>query len=747
MLNIYVIPPALSVVIGLALALISAFKGKFKVQNILFSMVILWWSLISAAFVLHHFHQGDSASLLRIERIIHLLYVYVPVVNLVFFHRIFNVNRNSIIIVSVVLSTILCILVPTKYYFSGLHTYSWGVIAAGGIASRFVGIYGLSFIVYLIMLLVSKLRSEDNQILRLKIKYILISIIVIALMQVMNLPAMYGVDCYPVGNFIFIPLAIMAYGILQHRLMDIQTILHMTFIWGVVSSLALLLNAVIYMLAKDFLTTISTVPSFAILLLWFMINYLYLRKVQPKIDQLFNKRKFDLKKTEIEIIENILQLRTLADLSKELTSNIKKTLYFKKAEFLINDPAVNAFRGLNQQQIPCQDALAEWLLNADLVQKDQVETDPQYATIRDPLLGLFRDLDCDHIVPLAQNNELLAILALNDRKNLKQLNADERNYLRNITAAVLISFANSIMYQDLKNLKDNLESMVQKRTMDLSRAMERMEAAHQEIKETKNELQNERDLLSNKNRLMEEELILARKIQEQFIPLTNPSATIHSVYKPMRQVGGDFFDFLKFRDCNKIGIFVSDVSGHGVPAAFITSMIKTLILQSGRIREDPAALMSYLNENLVQHTGGNFITAFYCIYDAVAREILFSNAGHNHPYAVYARHNSIVAGHRGLPLAIMDNNALLAAGKQYQNTKTVLKGNSRLVLYTDGLAECMNMANPGVMFEEKLVAENFYNSPKTGIKQFSESILRELVLFRGDDSFEDDICIICLDIS
>ena len=89
--------------------------------------------------------------------------------------------------------------------------------------------------------------------------------------------------------------------------------------------------------------------------------------------------------------------------------------------------------------------------------------------------------------------------------------------------------------------------------------------------------------------VMEGEVDLARKVQENLISQRNPDRNIAAVYRPMMAVGGDFYEFLRFRDSGNIGIFVSDVSGHGVAAAFITSMIKPYSSSPGRsppIRED-----------------------------------------------------------------------------------------------------------------------------------------------------------------
>ena len=175
----------------------------------------------------------------------------------------------------------------------------------------------------------------------------------------------------------------------------------------------------------------------------------------------------------------------------------------------------------------------------------------------------------------------------------------------------LISFSKlADTYKRIEDLSHNLEIKVDSRTR---------------------ELEQEKELLQIRNTTIENELIIARKIQMQIIPGHSPVENIFAFYKPMDKVGGDFYDFLKYRDPHKIGIFLSDVSGHGVPAAFITSMIKTSILQAGADREDPATLLSHLNELLLNQTGGNFVTAFYGIYNPPTREFIFSNSGHNPP--------------------------------------------------------------------------------------------------------------------
>lgn len=743
MFNLYSLPPLLSVIIGAGLACVSILKGKFKIQNILFSMVVLWWTLVPAAFLFHYIYKGDRETILAIERIIHIFYVFVPAVNLLFFHRLLEINRKAVTAGAFLLSAALCIQIITGTYFNGILNYSWGSIAARGTVSNYVGLYGFLFIVYLLTILFSKLRKETNRVKQLKIKYILVSIIVIALLQILNLPAMYGVDLYPFGNFMFIPLVIMSYGILQNKLLEIRTVLHISLMWWIVTALALSYNIVIYLFVDSYFTELSKPASFLIFPGWFFINYHYIKRIQPKIDQLFNKRKFDLKKRELATIGNILRLRTLNDLSKVYTDSIKNTLYFRRVDFWFNNTETGTLF-MQNGSLKYDTRLTGLFLKTDLLQKDQIETDPFYTEVKPQLLELFDNLDCDYIIPLVQNDRVPALLTLSERLNLKLLNPDEKKFIKNITSAVLISIENSTVYQDLKNLKDNLEEMVNSRTKELSTALNEMEAAHREIAATKDQLQIERDSLKVRNRMMEDELLLAKKIQQQLIPAGTPTDKIHAIYKPMDKVGGDFFDFMKFRDPDKTGIFVSDVSGHGVPAAFITSMIKTIILQTGVDREDPAALLTHLNDNLLDYTGGNFVTAFYCIYNRRNGELLHASAGHTDPCLITGNSITLLSGRKGFPLAVRSNPELKNHNRHYTNNKVTIPPHSKIIFYTDGLTECTNSREPATMFEDVLHAEILSSCESYNAAQFAGRIYDALVQFRGSESFEDDVCIICL---
>ncbi len=267
------------------------------------------------------------------------------------------------------------------------------------------------------------------------------------------------------------------------------------------------------------------------------------------------------------------------------------------------------------------------------------------------------------------------------------------------------------------------------------------------------ELQQERNLLKQRNEIIESELDLARRIQHDLIPSVSYLENLDFYYRPMEKVGGDFFDFIQYPDPQRIGIFISDVSGHGVPAALVTSMIKSTLLQIAPMSQDPAYILSQLNTALHDKTAGNFVTAFYGILDLKTRELVYSNAGHNVPYVIQNRQiRQLGAQETGMPLSILTNQELDDSGKPYRNETMTLLSKSKFFLYTDGLLEAIpqdDSRNPAKVedFDSASLLATMTRIQDLPCQFFIREMAQSLVQFRGGENFDDDVCMICVDIN
>jgi len=198
-----------------------------------------------------------------------------------------------------------------------------------------------------------------------------------------------------------------------------------------------------------------------------------------------------------------------------------------------------------------------------------------------------------------------------------------------------------------------------------------------------------RRLLGEARRLavIDRELGIARQIQSSILPQALPQGAglaMVARYRPMTAVAGDFYDFIQ-RESGRVGVLVADVSGHGVPAALIASMVMVALGAQRARAERPAEVLAGMNEALCGRLAGQYVTAAYLFIDTVARRVRYAAAGHP-PLLRLARPEGATSSieENGLVLGIME-------GVPYTDVELPLCDGDRFLLYTDGLLEAANV--------------------------------------------------------
>jgi sigma-B regulation protein RsbU (phosphoserine phosphatase) len=260
------------------------------------------------------------------------------------------------------------------------------------------------------------------------------------------------------------------------------------------------------------------------------------------------------------------------------------------------------------------------------------------------------------------------------------------------------------------------------------------------------QLEQSSQKLASRNKIIERDLAQARSIQQRYIPESRPTDYIYALYKPMDMVGGDYFQFITFQGNGKIGIFISDVSGHGMPAAMITSMLRISISRAGSLLEDPQALLLFLNGMLHGEIGSNFITCVYGLLDRNAGTFTCANAGHCSPLVITPNEIRPMEGHHRVPLAAFGNEYLHSSDRAFINRTEVIPRGGKLLLYTDGLLETTQGDQSGQMFEYHGLSRSIESLRDRTSEEFVAGLYRNLTEFRGNELFNDDICIICADL-
>jgi serine phosphatase RsbU (regulator of sigma subunit) len=179
---------------------------------------------------------------------------------------------------------------------------------------------------------------------------------------------------------------------------------------------------------------------------------------------------------------------------------------------------------------------------------------------------------------------------------------------------------------------------------------------------------------------VESELATARRIQESILPRRGPSiADVASVYVPASSVAGDYFDFVDAGE-QAFGVVVADVSGHGVGAALVASMLKVAIaMEAAHVRE-PARLLEKLNDFFCGKLERQFITAVVAFIDVAGGRVVAAAAGH--PPPLVRRASGAV---EELPASGFVLGRMRAAS--YHDVSIALANGDAIVFYTDGVIE------------------------------------------------------------
>jgi serine phosphatase RsbU (regulator of sigma subunit) len=236
---------------------------------------------------------------------------------------------------------------------------------------------------------------------------------------------------------------------------------------------------------------------------------------------------------------------------------------------------------------------------------------------------------------------------------------------------------------------------------------------------------------------IEQELRVARTIQQASLPKEAPQLEgwqIYPLYRPAREVGGDFYDFFELKD-GRLGIVVGDATGKGVPAALVMASARSMLRAVAQASDSPGEALRRVNDPLATDIPPNmFVTCFYAILDPKSGSLTYANAGHDLPYLHRLSGAAEELRARGMPLGLMP-------GMGYEQKQTILNSGEAALLYSDGLVEAHDPE--GEMFGfprlRALVAEHGTE------RSLGDFLMKELYSFVGEGwKQEDDITLLTL---
>lgn len=262
--------------------------------------------------------------------------------------------------------------------------------------------------------------------------------------------------------------------------------------------------------------------------------------------------------------------------------------------------------------------------------------------------------------------------------------------------------------------------------------LERLVRRHQRSLTLAQQMSEMNAELYDRNCLVERELYVARQLQQSLLPpiiedenpepqyseeelLMNPDLAerqmtrfskkhydsgkirVSGIYFPCDALGGDMYDIIPFKD-GSVGVTVADVSGHGVPAGFITAIFKASLYRMTITYNEPNDILFHLNNELANIVKtGDYVTGVYCHIGPEGRMAQYSGAGHPYPMCYRKATDSIERlAENGTPLVWIPD-------MDYPLGEIELNPGDKVFIFTDGISE-INNANKDILGEEALEA-------------------------------------------
>jgi sigma-B regulation protein RsbU (phosphoserine phosphatase) len=395
----------------------------------------------------------------------------------------------------------------------------------------------------------------------------------------------------------------------------------------------------------------------------------------------------ELKKVNRELDSRINRLNSLFELSKEFglftesTKVAKLLVYSVIGQFLVSKFAVVLFNGESKQILESQYQTDELIALigkydaskiASSITKDKIKKDyPE-----------FEKFGVELIVPIQLQGQTKGLIFLGKRINNLDYSGSDIEFIYSVGNLAIISLENKRLFKE--------------------------------------ELEKQK---------MEEELELAKEIQKNLLPQSLPALhnfEISASNISSKQVGGDYYDVIKYDDKNHV-VAIADVSGKGVPAALlmanIQAFLKTICRLAMKIEDATALMNDLLAENI---TDGRFITFFWTMLNDDDCSIQYVNAGHNPPLLI--RNGEITKLQKGgMILGVMKSTV------PYLTEKIKLQSGDVLVMFTDGVTEAMDKSRNEFSDERleqlavqlyKKSAEEILSSIQTEVQNFSKGAVQ-----------------------
>jgi phosphoserine phosphatase RsbU/P len=278
---------------------------------------------------------------------------------------------------------------------------------------------------------------------------------------------------------------------------------------------------------------------------------------------------------------------------------------------------------------------------------------------------------------------------------------------------------------------------------------------HLKVRGLQRELEETNARLETANNRMSRDLKAAARIQQSFLPgdvSTVPGLNFAWIYEPCDELGGDGLNIIPFQN-GKVGVYVLDVSGHGVASALLSVSLSRLLSRPSEpssilIGEkhlmnecevtSPAEVAAHLNRHFpFESATEQLTTMLYGILDVSSGEFRYISAGHPGPVVLALNKEPSILESDGFPIGLTD--------EAYDERIFRLQAGDRLFVYSDGVTEAMDAA--GDQFTAARLMQVICDSRSSTLQVSVDAILAAVIAWQGTEKRHDDVSILAIELT
>ena len=397
-----------------------------------------------------------------------------------------------------------------------------------------------------------------------------------------------------------------------------------------------------------------------------------------------------------ELDSRIQRLNALFELSKEFglfseSTKVAKLLVFSIiGQFMVSKFAVVSMQNDEIQMLESKfdnDILLEGLKSCECSQiknsLNETEIETKYSSISKIGVRL--------VVPMQIQGKTKGLILLGERINKQPYTSTDVEFIYSVGSLAIISLENSRLFLE--------------------------------------ELEKQK---------MEEELDLAREIQQNLLPQSIPDFSnfdIAAINMSSKQVGGDYYDVIALSE-NRFCVAIADVSGKGAPASLLMANIQAFLQVICRYEMHIAESTGLINDLIFANTSdGRFITFFWCVINNEEKKLTYVNAGHNPPLLI--RNGKIIKLQKGGVIL-----GVIETMMPYSSEEIELQKDDVIVLFTDGISEAMNKR--GEEFSDERLEKKALKLSDGSATEILDGIKNEVKIFTDGAPQSDDITMVII---